>query len=56
MPLNKTDCENVSVCVPHCSVLERLLFLIYINDIVKDMKSVIKLFAGDTNNYVLVPF
>ena len=42
-----SDYANVSAGVPQCSVLGPLFFLIYISDIVKDIESVIKLFADD---------
>ena len=36
------------------SIFEHLLFLLYINDIVEDIDSSIRLFADDTSLYIIV--
>jgi hypothetical protein len=42
------------VGVPQGSILSSLFFKIYINDIVADINSSIKLFANDTSLYMIV--
>ena len=49
---SRSDYLTVPAGVSQGSVLGPLLFLIYINDIVEDIESVIKLFADDTSMYL----
>ena len=49
---NKSAYLPVMAGVPQGSVLGPVLFLIYINDIVADIESTVKLFADDTSMYL----
>ena len=49
-----SDVKEVKAGVPQGSILGPLLFLVFINDIVNDIGSSVKLFADDTSLYLIV--
>lgn len=54
LPGCKSDCKRIKSGVPQGSILGPLLFLLFINDIVCDIESHIKLFADDTSLFAVV--
>ena len=54
LPGAYSDWKYIKAGVPQGSILDLLLFLLYINDIVNDIGSHIRLFADDTSLYIVV--
>ena len=52
MPGVSSSWSSIEADVPQGSILDPLLFLLYINDIVENINSLIRLFANDTTLYV----
>ena len=53
MPDVSSHWTDLKACVPQGSILAPLLFLIYINDIVRNINSSVRLFADDTSLYII---
>ena len=54
MPGASSSRTSIKAGVPQGSILDRLPFLLYINDIVVYINSSIRLFADDTSLYIIV--
>lgn len=56
LPGGKSEWLSIQAGVPQGSILGPLLFILYINDIVHEIHSNIRLFADDTSLYIIVDF
>ena len=54
IPGVSSNWSSVEAGVPHGSILGLLLFFLYINDIVENINSSIRLFADETTLYIIV--
>ena len=56
LPGGNSEWLEIKAGVPQGSILGPLLFILYINDIVHEIHSNIRLFADDTSLYIIIDF
>ena len=54
LPGTASSWTSIKAGVPQCSILGPLLFLVYINDIIENIHSFIRLFVDDISLYIIV--